>query len=247
MKKNFFTIILTLLVAIICFISPQVFGQKNTDDAIFKAIDDYNLAVQKSDIGKIKLLWIHDSQVFWLSIGKFSFTHSRGWEQIEKRINGLSLQDTEIDSVINIGKPKIIRKGVSFAMVESNPIFFSKDEKIAYQINQNILYILEKKSWKIASRTISFPDSYKNTKENTTTDLLMVGYSFLTKNETEKAIEIFKLTTKYFPHYWNSYDSLAEAYEKVGETKLAVENYEKSLMLNPESKSGTDALKRLKK
>ncbi len=45
---------------------------------------------------------------------------------------------------------------------------------------------------------------------------------------------------------WNAFDSLGEAYMKAGNKELAIENYEKSLKLNPGSKSGTEALNYLK-
>ena len=46
---------------------------------------------------------------------------------------------------------------------------------------------------------------------------------------------------------WNTYDSLGEAYMMAGNKKLAIENYEKSIKLNPKSESGKAALAKLKK
>ena len=73
-----------------------------------------------------------------------------------------------------------------------------------------------------------------------------LGYTFLEQNELEKAIEVFKLIVKFYPNNWNSYDSLGEAYAKAGDKKMAIENYEKSLQLNPKNKNGIEALKILK-
>jgi Tfp pilus assembly protein PilF len=43
----------------------------------------------------------------------------------------------------------------------------------------------------------------------------------------------------------NVYDSLGEAYLKQGEKALAVENYKKSLDLNPQNENARDVLKKL--
>lgn len=76
--------------------------------------------------------------------------------------------------------------------------------------------------------------------------LVRVGYWLIKKGRISDAIEIFKLYVNEFPNSWNSYDSLGEAYAKAGDKKLAIENYEKSLKLNPENENAINALKGLK-
>jgi len=61
-----------------------------------------------------------------------------------------------------------------------------------------------------------------------------------------EAIEVFKINVKEFPESWNVYDSLGEAYVVNGDKESAIENYQKSVELNPNNQSGINALKRLK-
>jgi tetratricopeptide (TPR) repeat protein len=77
-------------------------------------------------------------------------------------------------------------------------------------------------------------------------DLTTWGYSYLEKNETEKAIEVFKLNVIMNPEGWNTYDSLAEAYLKAGNKEEAIKNYKKSLELNPKNDNAIKILERLK-
>jgi Flp pilus assembly protein TadD len=49
-----------------------------------------------------------------------------------------------------------------------------------------------------------------------------------------------------FPASWNVYDSLGEAYAAAGRKDLAIQNYEKSLQLNPKNDTGKAALEKLK-
>ena len=74
-----------------------------------------------------------------------------------------------------------------------------------------------------------------------------VGYRFLTSGRTDDAITVFKMNVELFPEAWNVYDSLAEAYAGKGETGLAIQNYERSLELNPDNQNAKDRLKNLKK
>ncbi len=62
----------------------------------------------------------------------------------------------------------------------------------------------------------------------TETDINMYGYQLLGSGKIDEAIEIFRKNVKDHPQSWNTYDSLAEAYEKKGDKKLAAENYRKA-------------------
>ena len=61
-----------------------------------------------------------------------------------------------------------------------------------------------------------------------------VGYFWLLGlNNSKKAICVFELNTKEFPKSWNTFDSLADAYEKNGNSDKAIFNYLKAIDLNP--------------
>jgi tetratricopeptide (TPR) repeat protein len=67
----------------------------------------------------------------------------------------------------------------------------------------------------------------------------------LGRNRAADAIEVFRLNVEEHPRSWNVYDSLAEAYAENGQRELAIENYKKSIELNPQNTNGIDRLKRL--
>ena len=73
-----------------------------------------------------------------------------------------------------------------------------------------------------------------------------LGYDKLGAGEYEIAISIFKFNTSAFPTSANAHDSLGEAYMTAGNKELAIENYEKSLQLNPDSQSAKEALQKLR-
>jgi len=54
-----------------------------------------------------------------------------------------------------------------------------------------------------------------------------------------------KFEVREYPDYWNAYDSLGEMYLDAGEKKLAIENYQKSIELNPKNESGIQQLNKL--
>lgn len=76
-------------------------------------------------------------------------------------------------------------------------------------------------------------------------NLNQLGYRFMGKDKNEVALDIFKLNTILYPKSFNVYDSYAEAFMKMGQTELAIENYKKSLSLNPENENAKNQLEKL--
>lgn len=72
-----------------------------------------------------------------------------------------------------------------------------------------------------------------------------LGYSYLYAEEFEEAIKAFELNIKAYPDSYNVYDSLGEAYLKMGDKKNAKKYYKKSVELNPDNKDGIKALENL--
>lgn len=79
--------------------------------------------------------------------------------------------------------------------------------------------------------------------ENT---LIAIGYHFFSAGQIDDAIRAFQLDVQDYPKYWNAYDSLGEAYLKAGQKALAIQNYEKSVELNPQNQNGIDFLKKIR-
>ena len=71
------------------------------------------------------------------------------------------------------------------------------------------------------------------------------GYDLLNEKKYKESIEIFKLNTFAFPKSSNAFDSLGEAYLESGDKKGAIENYKKSLELDPDNGNAREVLKKI--
>jgi tetratricopeptide (TPR) repeat protein len=80
--------------------------------------------------------------------------------------------------------------------------------------------------------------------ENT---LNALGYDRLQKDKAREAISVFRLNVELFPDYANGFDSLGEAWLKVGDKKEARKAYEKALKLDPGLDSSKKALEEIDK
>ena len=118
-----------------------------------------------------------------------------------------------------------------------------------YTTQQNPADVL----WLVVSArgTAAAMQKYEDLKKSSTKDLnenvlIQVAYQLLFAGKTDDAIRVFKLQVQDYPKYWNSYDSLGEAYMKAGQKDLAIANYEKSIELKPDNQNGIDMLKKLR-
>ena len=77
-------------------------------------------------------------------------------------------------------------------------------------------------------------------------DINSLGYRLLRRKRVPEAIEILKLNVEAYPNSANVYDSLGEAYFVSGDAPQAIQNYEKSLSLDPANTNAAMMLEKLK-
>jgi len=82
--------------------------------------------------------------------------------------------------------------------------------------------------------------------EKTEGDLNDLGYKYIGEERFEEALVVFKLNVDAYPQSWNVYDSYGEALMNNGETEKAIENYQRSVEINPENEHGKKMLEELK-
>lgn len=76
-------------------------------------------------------------------------------------------------------------------------------------------------------------------------EMNQIGYKLMGDNKAEEAAKIFKLNIDAFPASFNTYDSYGEAMMNLGQKEAAIENYKKSVELNPANQHGIDMLSEL--
>ncbi|HZW63553.1 MAG TPA: alpha/beta hydrolase-fold protein, partial [Flavobacteriaceae bacterium] len=114
--------------------------------------------------------------------------------------------------------------GISYRNVESME-----------QLTQHFQSLSKRLSWELSP-----PESLVN----------QVGYAMLQNRDEsvrQKALAFFILNTENYPKSFNAYDSLGEAYAFWGDIKNAIENYKKSLELNPSNEHARMKIKELSK
>ena len=72
-----------------------------------------------------------------------------------------------------------------------------------------------------------------------------IGYELMQDGKLNEAMTVFALNAESFPTSFNVYDSRGEAYMKMGNKTAAIQDYKKSVELNPKNTNGYAKLKEL--
>ena len=151
--------------------------------------------------------------------------------------------DDGVALVFNSNDPNAI----SFTLAGSINLIKLKTEKGGFTKRSmafSMVHVIEKDGITAAL------DYYETKKDSTNyfiseNEMNMAGYELLNAGQANEAAGIFKLNVERNPNSFNVYDSYAESLLALGDKKGAIENYKKSLQLNPGSKSGIKHLRDL--
>jgi len=91
-----------------------------------------------------------------------------------------------------------------------------------------------------------YEDIIENQADNYTIkehDFLKLGFRYLKENKTIEAIAIFKICINAFPESWMAFDLYADALNENNQLEKALENYKKSIELNPENDNVVNKIK----
>lgn len=243
-----FTILCTFLcLAFIAF-------AQNEEENIKKAIQAKMDAFGSGNFEGRKAAWHHDAKASTTFISNDGYFMVKSWDSLAK------MMEQDVKQNPNPGATAQVKLENFSIRVNGDMAFADYDRIVTPSTDQSTIFpytgvirfhdyemlVKEDGQWKTNTRIVTSPESYKTNSHAAEADLNTAGYDLLGANKVNEAVEVFKLNVKLFPDSWNTYDSLGEAYAAAGNKKEAIENYEKSIKLNPKSDSGREALAKLK-
>jgi len=160
----------------------------------------------------------------------------RGMVVLTNSDNGMLILDALLDRTMGGGQPVVDWLG------------YDQYDDPAYQVTQKLLAAFGEGGAAAAETAYhrlknegAFPaEAFEEDMLNA------LGYRLLGDHKVEAAIAMFKLNVEQFPNAANAYDSLGEAYMIHGDRQQAIENYERSVALDPANDNGRAMLRRLR-
>jgi len=161
--------------------------------------------------------------------------HVRLYEALNSKCEGYFPARLEYfeDENHNSISPIAFYNGIS-AIFDGYGVYY-RDVETVEQLNRHFQKLSKKLFW-----DFSPPEALVN----------RIGYNMLqSRNESDRAeaILFFLLNTENYPNSYNAFDSLGEAYEVIGDKTNAINNYKKSLLLNPNNENAKTKIDSLNK
>lgn len=240
----------TILTGLLC-LGFFAFAQNAEEEAIKKVVRTETEAYFRRDLEALKAAWQHDPKIKRIFIFSNAYSTAVGWDSAQAELERDFRQSPNVIPVQVGNENYSILTNGNMAWVDYDQTLTMPGMDTANGNGRSHEYrVLVKDSgqWKIATQiTTDAPQNFNAANpQETENSLNATGYRLLSANKLNDAIEVFKLNVKLFPGSWNVFDSLGEAYALAGNKKLAIENYEKSIKLNPKSETGPPALAKLK-
>ncbi|MEO7801289.1 MAG: hypothetical protein ABIR81_04780 [Ginsengibacter sp.] len=243
----------TIVIALIC-IGCLSFAQNADEENVKRMIDAQTEALKTNNMEAWKTFWVQDTNTSNSFISRDGYNAIVGWDSLKTSI------ETNFKNPLPAGmqiksENYNIRTNGNMAWADFDVVIIpATDQSSIFPYIGNIrmhnleLLVKVNDKWKISTRMVTSPDTYNLTNPDyrVENDLNTAGYSLINAKKIKEAIEVFKMNTQLYPGSWNTFDSLGEAYALAGNKKLAIENYEKSIKMNPKSESGPPALSKLK-
>lgn len=123
-----------------------------------------------------------------------------------------------------------IWNGYQFHELKRMKAFWAKLDKQGYDHADEIAKDMKQK------------DAGFNLPEDDVNDL---GFILLQDNRNKEALEVFKYNLEVYPKSDNAYDSVGQAYAALGEKELAIQNFKRSIELNPKNTWSAERIKKL--
>ena len=239
-----------MLLTAVMSVAIIAYGQNEEENKIKNLLREETEVFYKRDLEAWKQLWVHDAQVNRNFISNYGLSSRVGWDSIAAARERAIQKDSKPVPIQLKNDNYTIRTNGNMAWVEYDQEMTYPEMDTTGGFGHSREYrvlVKENNEWEIASQITTYPKSFiANTPFAIENDLNNAGYQLIAANRTKEAIEVFALNVKLFPNAWNTYDSLGEAYALAGNKKLAIENYEKSIKLNPKNESGAAVLAKLK-
>jgi tetratricopeptide (TPR) repeat protein len=236
---------ITLLLTYILVGAVSATAQSADDEAIKQLLHDETVAFYARNADVLEAKWLHDPNVNAMLVSSGRYRYFKGWEAVAERV-AKAIKDNPKPIAVEVTNTNfVIRQEGGLAWVEYDHTVKGADRDAEFDSKSHEYRTLVKSDgvWKIAAQIHVATDTFNRGTEANLND---TGYELLTSGKIKEAIEVLSLNVKLFPDSWNAYDSLGEAYATAGQKDLAIQNYEKSVQLNPKNENGKAALQKLR-
>ena len=220
-------------------------GQAADADEVKRVIEAETATFYQRDADGWKRTWINDSTAIRTFITSGSYSVALGWDRFGpgtvaeiQRSAPVAVRVSRTNYVLHIAGP--------LAYAEYDERTDMPGDSVPLLARQNRTLVKRNGEWRILSAGSFVESTYGTFPGAIESRLDAVGSDLAAAKNHRDAIAVLALTARLFPGSAAAHRRLAEAYAAAGETRLAIQSYEKSLAIDPKSETARAALAKLR-
>ena len=192
--------------------------------------------------------WWHDASIMHINAGTFSYSEIVGWDSWDAQLKKDYFKTEQEFPKINVEWADWhikVGQNMAWASFHATEKLASSQDTTEPPQPKRELRIAEKRDgqWKLTCVVAISKDDPENAEGN----FHNAAYKFyFNLQKPKEAIECLQLCAKLYPDGYTAYNFMGYIYSQTGEKKLAIENFKKSLELNPANEDAKQWLEKLK-
>ena len=214
-------------------------------DAVKRVIQAETDTYYQRDADGWQRTWINDSSAIRTFITSGSYSVALGWDRFGpgtvasiKRMAPLAVHVTRTNYVLRIEGP--------LAWAEYDERTDMPGDSVPLVARQQRTLVKRNGEWRILSAGSFVGSTYGASPRAVETRLDAVGADLSAAKNHHDALEVLALNTRLFPRSASAFAALGAAYAAAGNTRLAGQQYVKSLAIDPRNETARAALAKLR-
>lgn len=225
----------------------SLLAQSAEADEVKRVIREETESYYRRDADVWKGTWVNDSSAIRTFITSGSYSVALGWEKfgpgtVETLRKDPTPQAVRVDRTNYVVR---IDGGLAWAEYDERTNY-PTDSVPPLLARQQRTLVKQNGQWKILSAGSFVGSSFGTFPGAIEGRLDRIGVDLIGAKNHRDAVRVLALNAQLFPGSAAAYQSLGDAYAAAGETKLAIETYEKSVAINPKNAAARAALAKLR-
>ena len=216
-------------------------------DEVKRVIREETESYYRRDADAWKGTWVQDSTAIRTFITSGSYSVALGWDKFGPATVE-SIRKDPAPQVVKVDRTNyVLRIDGGLAWAEYDERTTTPTDSVPPLLaRQQRTLVKRDGQWRILSAGSFVESSFGTFPGAIENRLDAIGHDLTGAKNARAAIRVLALNTQLFPASAAAYLSLGDAYAVAGDTTLAIQNYEKSLAINPKNEAGKAALAKLR-
>jgi tetratricopeptide (TPR) repeat protein len=227
-------------------VGSPLLAQDGDVDEVKRVIRAETETYYRRDAEGWKRTWVQDSTAIRTFITSGSYSVALGWDRFGPSTVE-SLRRDPTPQTVQIDRTNyVLRIDGALAWAEYDERTTTPGDSTPLQARQQRTLVKRDGEWRILSAGSFVGSSYGASTESIESRLDAVGADLLAAKKHRDAIRVLELNAQLFPRAATAHQRLGEAYAAAGDTKRAMQSYERSLAIDPRNGASRAALARLR-